>query len=213
LEDKIYKEYPQEIKRLTERIVGYKTDMETAAKNPAKLPESDPRSKDYFPPMTINGNIYGEKSEAGKAVIEACKAMASPAPTLIGSYRGFTMILSFETFTKEYRVTLGGALSHEVKLGTDIRGNITRIDNVLEGLAESWKRCEGKLADTQAQFETAKGEVDRPFPQEAEYQEKSARLKELNVLLKLDERGHEIFEAEPDESDMAEQPRGRGQER
>jgi hypothetical protein len=199
LEDKILKEYPQEIKRLTERIEGYKADIETAGQYPS--------DKDRFPPMTIGGIFYAEKAEAGKALIEACKAMTSPDTAPLGDYRGFGMTLSFDTFAKEYRIDLKGALTHTVGLGTDIYGNITRLDNALEGFEESLRRCESKLTDVRAQMEAAKGEVDRIFPQEAEYKEKSARLKELDILLKLDERDNQVFEAEPDEADMEPPPR------
>jgi N12 class adenine-specific DNA methylase/adenine-specific DNA methylase len=199
LEDKILKEYPQDIKRLMERIAGYEADAETVAKHPA--------DKDRFPPMTIGGILYAEKAEAGKAIIEACKAMKSPDPTPIGEYRGFGMTLSFDTFAKEYRIDLKGALTHTVRLGTDIHGNITRLDNALEGFEESLRRLSAGLASTNEQLAAAKGEVDRPFPQETEYKEKSARLKELNVLLKLDEKDNQVFEAEPDEADAEPPPR------
>lgn len=205
LEDKILKEYPQEIKRQNERITGYKADAETAAKHPA--------DKDRFPPMKIGGIFYAEKAEAGKAIIEACKAMTSPDPVALGEYRGFQMILSFDSFAKEYRVTLSGALSHTVTLGSDIHGNITRLDNALERFAESLQSCETRLEEAKTQLEAAKGEVDRPFPQEQEYTEKAARLKELNILLNMDEKNHEILDAEPDEGDMEPQPRTPGRER
>jgi hypothetical protein len=207
LEDKILKEYPQEIKRLTERIAGYKADAETAATHPAKLPDDDPAGKTHFPPMTIGGIFYTGKAEAGKALIEACKAMTSPDPVPLGSYRGFDMTLSFDTFAKDYRVTLKGALSHDVRLGTDIHGNITRLDNALENFGDTVRRLEADLVSTKDRTETAKGELDRPFPQETEYREKSARLKELNVLLKLDEKDNQILEAEPDEHDAEPAPR------
>jgi len=193
LEDKILKEYPQAIKRQTERVAGYKADMETVAKHPA--------DKDHFPPMKIGGDFYAEKAEAGKAIIEACKAMTSPDPVSMGEYRGFQMILSFDTFSKEYRVTLSGALSHTVRLGTDIHGNITRLDNALEGFASSFQNCENSLTDTQEQMKTAQGEVNRPFPQEQEYQEKSKRLKEVNSLLNMDEKDSAILDAVPDEGE------------
>jgi N12 class adenine-specific DNA methylase len=205
LEDKILKEYPQEIKRLTERIAGYKVDTEAMTKNPS--------DKDRFPPMTIGGNIFTEKAEAGKAIIEACKAMTSPSPVPLGSYRGFNMMLSFDIFAKEYRVTLEGELSHDVRLGTDIHGNITRLDNAVDGIGESMRRLESNLASTKEQMETAKAELDRSFPQEIEYREKAARLKELNILLNMDEKDSQIFEAEPDERDAEPAPREREPER
>ena len=117
------------------------------------------------------------------------------------------MILSFESHSKEYRVTLSGALGHTVRLGTDIHGNITRLDNKLEDFAGMLKNCEGQLADVQTQMEAAKGEVDRPFPQEQEYTEKSARLKELNILLNMDEKDNAILDYAPGEDDMEPPPR------
>jgi len=205
LEDRILKEYPQEIKRLSERIAGYTADIEALT--------SHPSNKDHFPPMKIGGIIYAEKAEAGKAIIEACKAMTSPDPKPLGEYRGFQMIISFDTFGKEYRITLSGALSHTVKLGTDIHGNITRIDNVLLGLSDSLNQCKSSLANINTQLKTAKSEVDRPFPQEKEYADKSARLKELNILLNMDQKDHEILDAEPDEGDVEPVLRMQGRER
>jgi hypothetical protein len=152
--------------------------------------------------MKIGGTINAEKAEAGKAIIEACKAMTSPDPVPLGEYRGFQMILAFDSYSKEYRVTFSGALSHTLSLSTDIHGNITRLDNKLEGLADSLKKCESELDGVQRQMEAAKSEVDRPFKQEQEYTEKSSRLKELNILLNMDKKDNEIFDAEPDEGDM-----------
>jgi len=205
LEDSILKEYPQAIKRLTGRIAGYKTDIETVAKHPA--------DNDYFPPMKIGGISYAEKTEAGKAIIEACKSMTSPDPVPLGEYRSFAMVLSFDSYEKEYRITLSGALSHTIRLGSDIHGNITRIDNALESLASSLPKCENKLEEIKTQLKTAQSEVSRPFPQEAEYAEKSARLSELNVLLNMDEKDHEIFDAEPDEGDIEPTRKTPGRER
>jgi hypothetical protein len=125
LEDKILKEYPQAIKRLSERISGFEVDVGTASKHPS--------GKDRFPPMKIGGNIFMEKADAGRAIIEAIGTMTLPDPVPLGEYRGFAMVLFFDGFSKEYRVTLSGALSHTVKLGSDIHGNITRLDNALEG--------------------------------------------------------------------------------
>jgi hypothetical protein len=139
--------------------------------------------------------------------------MTSPDLVALGEYRGFQMILSFDSFAKEYRVTLSGALSHTVALGSDIHGNIIRLDNALERFAESLQSCEIRLEEAKTQLEAAKGEVDRPFPQEHEYTEKAARLKELNILLNMDEKNHEILDAEPDEGDMEPQPRTPGRER
>jgi N12 class adenine-specific DNA methylase/adenine-specific DNA methylase len=193
LEDKILKEYPRDIKQLTERIAGYMADTETVTANPA--------SKESFPTMKIGENFYAKKTDAGKAIISACKAMTSPDPMPLGEYRGFSMILSFDSFSKDYRVILSGALSHTVTLGSDMLGNITRLDNALEGFADKRENCETKLAEVQLQLDTAKAEVNRPFNQELEYRQKSARLKEVNSLLNMDEKDNSVMDIEPDEAD------------
>jgi N12 class adenine-specific DNA methylase len=200
LEDKILKEYPKEIKRIEGQIDGLTVDIAT-------LQENTSEGNDNFMTMKIGETFYNEKADAGKAIIEACKSMTSPDPVLLGEYRGFKMELSFDVYSKEYQLILRGALSHEVKLGSDIHGNITRINNKLESLSEAFEKHKVKLEDTKAQFESAKGEVDRPFPQEQEYAGKSARLKELNILLNLNEKDNEILEAEPDEGDIEAAPR------
>ena len=195
LEDAILKDFPKEMARLGERIAGYTADIRTVTQN-------TPADKDTFPPMKIGGILYAEKAKAGWAILEACKSMTSPDPVPLGEYRGFNMELSFESYGKEYCVSFKGVLTHDVKLGTDVHGNITRIDNRLDGLADTLKTCEGKLADVGTQLEAAKAEVGRPFTQEHEYMEKSARLKELNILLNMDQKDREILDAEPDEGDV-----------
>jgi hypothetical protein len=172
-----------------------------------------PADKETFPPMEIGGILYGEKSKAGMAISEACSAMTSPDQIHLGEYRGFQMTLSYESYHQEFHLTLAGALSHTTPLGTDIHGNIMRIDNKLNGLADSMQRCEGKLADVQTQLEAAKGEVGRLFPQEQEFAEKSARLKEVNILLNMDKKDREIIDVEPDELDVETAARDRGWER
>ena len=205
LEDKIIKGFPREIKRLTERITGYRADAETAKYHPS--------NKEIFPPMKIGGIIYAEKADAGRAIIEACKAMNNPDPVFLGKYRDFLMELYFESFNNEYCITLSGAHKYTVKLGTDIHGNITRIDNCLDRIAVDLEIEEKDLQEVQTQLETAKSEVGRPFPQEAEYSEKSARLKELNILLNMDEKSNELLDMEPDENDPEPPQRVREPER
>jgi N12 class adenine-specific DNA methylase len=205
LEDKILKEYPREIKRLTERIAGYTADIETAAKHPA--------DKDHFPPMKIGGNTFTKKADAGKAIIDACKAMTSPDPVPLGEYRGFSLILSFDNFFKEYKVTLSGALSHTVGLGTDIHGNITRLDNALAGFASSLQNCREQLAETETQLRAAQSEVTRPFAQELELASKAKRLAEVNSMLNMDEKDSVVLDFIPDEEEMEAPQKVAGRER
>lgn len=197
LEDKILKYYPQEISRLNERIAGYTTDI-------ARREENTPAKKEDFPPMKIQGTIYTEKAEAGKALIEACKQLTNSDPVSIGSYRGFEMQLFYEAFSKEYRVALKGQLTHTASLGTDIHGNITRLDNSLNGLENRLQEHRDRLENTKTQMEAAKADAAKPFPREQELQEKSKRLAELTKLLKMDEKDRELLDSAPDEGD--EQP-------
>ena len=192
LEDKIVKFYPQEIKRYEERIEGYKSDIERVKEN--TFPNADNFSK-----MVIEDVSYDEKKSAGSAILEACKAMTSPDPKPIGSYRGFAMELSFDSFSKEYVLTLVGSLRHSTPLGADIFGNITRLDNLIASFPERLSACEERLADTKTQLENAKAEVERPFPQEQELSEKTARLAELNALLDMDHTENEIVGNELEE--------------
>ena len=125
--------------------------------------------------------------------------MLTPEPTQVGSYRGLTLELSFDSFSQEYRLTMIGQLRHVVTLGTDVFGNIQRMDNLLESLPLKEQACREQLSNLQTQLETAKAEVQKPFPREAELNTKTARLEELNSLLNLDHKEPEIVDAEPDE--------------
>lgn len=209
LEDQILKEFPQKIAGLEQRISGYKKDMEHLAV------ETKP-DVDGFSPMLVYDHEYTEKKDAGTAILEACKAMTSPEAVVIGSYRGFSMELSFDTFRREYQLALCHELRHTVTLGTDTYGNIQRIDNALDGLESRLKDCIAALDNTRVQLENAKVEVEKPFAQEEELATKSARLEELNALLNMDEKDNEL--AEPSAEEVEEQndrrtTRNRGMER
>jgi N12 class adenine-specific DNA methylase len=198
LEDRIVKFYPQEISRLTARIQGVKKDIETA--------KAHPKEKDgKFVGMIINDYNYNEKAEAGELIIEACKGKTSPEPSPLGEYRGFKTELLFDTFAHEYKVNIKGAYTHTVSLGTDVYGNITRMDHVIDGLESTLEDYEEALADTKSQFETAKVEVEKPFAQEDELKQKNARLNELNALLSVDKHEPEFVGGEPDTNDMPSQ--------
>ncbi|MBO4898620.1 MAG: DEAD/DEAH box helicase family protein [Clostridia bacterium] len=197
LEDKIIKQYPREIASLTERIKGFEGDIIIAQKYPKK--------EDVFYPMTIEGMPYTDKEQAGLALLERCKKMTSPDPTEIGNYRGFSMDLSFDTANKVFYVTLKGNLSHKLELGTDVYGNLQRIDNTIEGLVKKIEIVKENLKETKKQFETAKTEVQKEFPQEAELQEKIKRLAEVDALLDMDKKEHEGADL-GDDSDTEEIP-------
>lgn len=189
LEDKIVKTFPSEIKEFENRIKGYTVDIETAKNN--TFP-----NEDGFSIMVVEDVTHTEKKAAGSAILAACKAMTSPEPKQIGSYRGFNMELSFNTFEKEYVLTLVGELRHSVSLGPDVFGNITRLDNIITALPDRLKVCEDRLAETKKQLENAKVEVEKPFPQETELSEKMERLAELNALLDMDHKENEIVDGE-----------------
>ena len=204
LEDKIIKFYPQEIARRSDVIAGLKSDMERVAEHPKPSDET-------FVGMTVKGAFYSEKADAGNAILEACKAMTNPDPISLGEYRGFTMELYFEA--REYKVRLKGELGYPVTLGTDTFGNITRLDNALEGLPKRLEMNEMELDNLKKQFETAKVDVERPFPQEEELKAKTDRLNELNALLNVDKRENEIVGGEPDEGEEPPEKKPRDLER
>ena len=206
LEDKIIKFYPQEIARRTDTIAGLKSDIERAKQHPKPLDDS-------FIGMTVKGVFYSEKADAGNAILDACQAMTSPNPVPLGEYRGFQTELSFDTFAKEYKVKLKGELGYSVSLGTDTFGNITRLDNALEGLPKRLEINEQELENVKTQFETAKVDVEKPFNQEEELKTKTARLNELNALLNVDKRENEIVGGEPDEGDEEPTPKSKDRER
>jgi len=192
LEDAISKGFPKQIAETQARIAGYGADIATVKEN------THP-SADGFSPLTLAGVTHADKKEAGAALLAMCQTMLSPEATQIGSYRGLTLELSFDTFAREYRLTMIGQLRHTVTLGTDVFGNLQRMDNALEGLPIKEQACREQLSNLQTQLETAKVEVQKPFPREAELNTKTARLEELNTLLNLDHKEPEIVDAEPDE--------------
>ena len=192
LEDAISKGFPKQIAETQARIAGYGADIATVKEN------THPNA-DGFSPLTLAGVTHADKKEAGAALLAMCQTMLSPEATQIGSYRGLTLELSFDTFAREYRLTMIGQLRHTVTLGTDVFGNLQRMDNALEGLPIKEQACREQLSNLQTQLETAKVEVQKPFPREAELNTKTARLEELNTLLNLDHKEPEIVDAEPDE--------------
>ena len=189
LEDQILKEFPQKIKSLEQRIEGYRADIDQRNRN------TEP-NEDGFSPMLMPGGTVREKKAAGDAILGLCKSMTSPDPIPIGQYRGFDMELSFDTFSREYKITLIHQLRHTVTLGTDIFGNIQRLDNTLSSFEERMTACANQLENTRVQLENAKAEVQKPFPQEEELAAKTARLNELNALLNLDKKENEIVDGE-----------------
>ena len=192
LEDAISKGFPKQIAETQARIAGYGADIATVKEN------THPNG-DGFSPLTLAGVTHADKKEAGAALLTMCQTMLSPEATQVGSYRGLTLELSFDTFAREYRLTMIGQLRHTVTLGTDVFGNLQRMDNALEGLPIKEQTCREQLSNLQTQLETAKAEVQKPFPREAELNTKTARLEELNSLLNLDHKEPEIVDAEPDE--------------
>ena len=192
LEDAISKGFPKQIAETQARIAGYGADI-------AAVKENTHPNGDGFSPLTLAGVTHADKKEAGAALLTMCQTMLSPEATQIGSYRGLTLELAFDTFAREYRLTMIGQLRHTVTLGTDVFGNLQRMDNALEGLPIKEQACREQLSNLQTQLETAKAEVQKPFPREAELNTKTARLEELNTLLNLDHKEPEIVDAEPDE--------------
>ena len=193
LEDQVIKELPRKIASFEQRIEGFTADM-------TRLKENTHPNEDGFSPMTVEGTVYTDKKAAGSAILAACKAMTSPDSVPLGQYRGFDMDLSFNNFSREYQITMKGALHHTATLGTDIYGNILRLDNVLGTMEERLIANREQLENTNVQLTNAKAEVEKPFAKEDELKRKMARLDELNILLNMDKKENEIVDGEPDES-------------
>ena len=191
LEDRLLKFYPQEIERNKGYIRGFEQDQATVAAHP--LPDKD------FIGMTIGGKTYTEAKDAGEAILAACKNVKNENDHSIGDYRGFSMSLMYNPMTQLYMLTLKGAMSHQVELGTDPRGNITRIDNALAGIPRRQQNVENKLNDLNQQMATAKAELGKPFPQEEELRKKSARLAELDAKLNLDRPAAQAEKKKPEQ--------------
>ena len=188
LEDKVIKFYPKQIAEITERIGGYEQDIETVKQFPKK--------EDAFNTMTIDGLGYFEKEAAGKALLERCRLMKSPEPVMIGDYRGFAMELSFNEVSKLFYVALKGNLSYSIELGTDVFGNIQRLDNALDGIKKRLETTKQNLAEVKNQFELAKAESKKDFPQEAELAEKLDRLAVVEALLNMDKKDDHVIDAD-----------------
>ena len=180
LEDNILRHFPAQIEENKGFLSGFEADMKTL--------EAHPHPKDGFAGMEVKGDFLTDKDNAGAAILEAFKDAKGLEPVPIGSYRGFAMSLTVENFGKDFILTLKGRMSHRVELGKDARGNLVRIDNALAQMPERYKTVQGRLENVQAQLATAKAELGKPFPQEAELKEKSARLAELNAELNIDDR-------------------------
>lgn len=179
LEDKLLKYFPAEIEKQTGYIRGFEADIQTVNNNPQIV--------DGFCGIEIKGRVYTDKNEAGEALLAVCKEMKGTDAAPIGSYRGFQMELSFDSFNKEFNVVLKDSMSHRVTLGSDARGNLIRMDNALNGIYEKLERVKEQLTNLYNQQEATKVEIGKPFPQEAELSAKSQRLAELDAALNMDD--------------------------
>lgn len=180
LEDNLLKTFPEQIRQNESFIEGFTADLKTLSEHP--------HPKDGFAGMEVKGDLLTDKDNAGAAILEAFKDAKGMEPVPIGSYRGFAMSLTVEDFGRDFVLTLKGKMNHRVTLGKDARGNLTRIDNALNGIPERMQAVQDKLANLREQVETAKAELGKPFPQEEELRTKSARLAELNAELNIDDR-------------------------
>ncbi len=195
LEDKITRSYPNKIKEIQEKIQALEDDVK-------QLEENTILNEDGFSKMKIKGVEYTDKEQAGKAILEACKTKTNPDLEEIGEYRGFKLELGFNSLEKQFTMTMKNKYSYSIFLGSDIYGNITRINNALDGIKDKIPDQKLRLEDIEKQLETAKIEVQKPFPKELELKEKMKKLEELNILLKIDEKEKQVLDASNDELDM-----------
>ena len=181
LEDQLLKYFPEEIEKNKGFIAGLEADMATLA--------AHPHPEDGFAGMEVRGDVLTDKENAGAALLDACKEVKGTEPVPIGNYRGFAMSASFDAFRQEYTLLLKGKMTHRAALGTDPRGNLTRIDNALAQMPQRLEAVKNQLDNLYQQQAAAKEEVGKPFPFEDDLRIKSARLVELDTLLNIDGKG------------------------
>ena len=198
LQDKLLTKFPADIRETNAYIAGVKADAQLAA--------AHPQVQEGFCGMTIKGVTYDEKKTAGERLVLACSELPNAEEKVIGSYRGFELSLRFDTFRSEYQAILKGERRYPVALGTDPLGNIIRLDNSLNNFPERINSAENELATLHQQQAAAQIEVEKPFPQEEELAEKSARLAELNAQLDVDEKNHDPEQDEEEQEDAPRRP-------
>ena len=198
LQDKLLTKFPADIQETNAHIAGLKADAQLAA--------AHPQGKEEFCGMVIKGVTYDEKKTAGERLVLACSELPNAEEKVIGSYRGFELSLRFDTFRSEYQALLKGQRKYTVLLGTDPLGNIIRLDNSLNNFPERITAAENELDTLHQQQAAAQIEVEKPFPQEEELAEKSARLAELNAQLDVDEKSHEPEQEEEPDEDASRRP-------
>ena len=198
LQDKLLTKFPADIQETNAYIAGVKADAQLAA--------AHPQVQEGFCGMTIKGVTYDEKKTAGERLVLACSELPNAEEKVIGSYRGFELSLRFDTFRSEYQAILKGQRRYPVALGTDPLGNIIRLDNSLNSFPERITAAENELATLHQQQAAAQIEVEKPFPQEEELAEKSARLAELNAQLDVDEKSHDPEQDEEEQEDAPRRP-------
>ena len=197
LEDKLLKTFPEEIQKQKARIAALQQDSQIAA--------AHPQDKENFCGMTIKGMVYDDKKAAGERLLLARQEMPNADMMLLGTYRGFELNIRFDSFKNEHQAVLRAELSYPVSLGDDARGNITRLDNAIDNFADRIADAENALQNLEQQKQAAEVEVSKPFAQEEELAEKSARLAELNALLNID-RDRSSSQDTPEESKETEAP-------
>ena len=198
LQDKLLTKFPADIRETNAYIAGVKADAQLAA--------AHPQVQEGFCGMTIKGVTYDEKKTAGERLVLACSELPNAEEKVIGSYRGFELSLRFDTYRSEYQAILKGQRRYPVPLGTDPLGNIIRLDNSLNNFPERINSAENELATLHQQQAAAQIEVEKPFPEEEELTEKSARLAELNAQLDVDEKSHEPEQDEEEQENVSRRP-------
>ena len=198
LQDKLLTKFPADIQEMNAHIAGLKADAQLAA--------AHPQGKEEFCGMVIKGVTYDEKKTAGERLVLACSELPNAEEKVIGSYRGFELSLRFDAFRTEYQALLKGQRKYTVPLGSDPLGNIIRLDNSLNSFPERITAAENELTTLHQQQAAAQIEVEKPFPQEEELAEKSARLAELNAQLDVDEKSHEPEQNEEEPEDAPRRP-------
>ena len=191
LQDKITTTYPKQIKELEEKITAYESDIEHLKQN------TSPNAED-FNKMIIKGTEYTDKEQAGKVLLAICGMKQNKEDEEIGEYRGFKLMLGFDALNRDFTIRMKNKASVLVHLGSDVYGNIKRLDNGLENLPKLLEEHKAELEDIKNQLEIAKVEANKPFTKEQELKEKLKELDELNIKLNIEEKEKQVLDTSDD---------------
>ena len=161
--------------------LAFEKDMQTA-----KDSQSYDKDGKLVFSIELDGTSYDKREDAGKALLGLVgAAVRADHPVLVGHYAGFEVTVAYVPLSKVFVAHLVGQATHTTELGSDAAGNMVRLQNVVAALPQEVSGLRNNLQQLRVQLDSAKEELQQPFLQEQELNDKSARLAELDALLNV----------------------------